>query len=793
MAKPSRRDVLAALGLAVGGNALAGCERREDPYRLQKPAVPMAKGWHVGKESWVPTACGQCPAGCGIKVRVVEGRAVKIEGNDTCAINRGGIGPRATCGTQVVYDPDRLRQPMRRTGPRGAPTFEPVSWDDALADLGTRLGTLRAEGKSHLLGIVAGRERGMMLDLFRRFGQVYGTPNVFDGAAGGGGAVAAALHAMQGIREVPAYDWAQTRYILSLGSGLLGSACQMMWFSKSQSPTTTWRGSSRARIVHLEPYRSQTAVNADEWISVRPGTYAAFALGVCHVLVRDGRYDQAFVAEHCFGFEAWTDEAGVTHRGLREVLDTYTPERVAEVCGIEAAVVERISEELASTRPSFAIAGGNGTLGSNGLYTAMAVHALNALLGSIERPGGVLVQRDAALLPWPAAEPDAVAVAGLARGRLDGAGGARFPWAQSVVDALPPALLATDEPLQALMLYYANPLYSRADPARWRRALEKVPFIVSFSPFLDETSAEMADLILPDDTYLERWEDAAPTPSIGLPVFGVRRPVIERLYDTRNTGDVVLALAKAVEGMGDAFPWPDFKGAVLSRVGGPDLADVRQVLVKNGYWSAESHDFERWEEVFKTPSGKLELYSQALAAEITRQAGAASKDVAEVAASLESEADLDTLCLPHHAELRWQGDAEEYPLKLYPFRYNTYSEGSGANLPWLQEMRVSSDQEPWTTPAVLHPETAAALGVGPRDRIGLVSPAGRVEVPVRLNASLQRDVVAVPQGGGHTAFGRYAQGWGANVMQLVAAEALDPVCGAAPLVGTRVRIEKVTT
>ena len=407
----------------------------------------------------------------------------------------------------------------------------------------------------------------MLRELWQRFASAYGTPNFFDGSARGSGAVAQAGWAMQGVREIPAYQWEQTRYVLSLGAGILEASCQAIYFARA----TAWlkRGGTveRGKIVQVEPSCSRTAACADEWISIAPGTHGAFALALAHVLVRDGTYDKAFVDAHCFGFEAWKDAAGAPRRGFRSVLADYAPESVAPICGVDVATLERIARELAQTRPAFVITDARATQASNGLQTAMAVNALNALLGSLERPGGVLVQREAPLAPWPPLAPDAVAEAGLRAPRLDGVGAGRYPLATSVGEALADALASGQPyPLDTLLLYYANPAYAWLNPERWRKALAAAPFIASFTPFLDETSAGFADLILPDHSYLERFEDAAPAPATGAAIFGIRQPVVEPLHATRSTGDVVIELAQALEGsVGEAFPWKDFRLAVLRR------------------------------------------------------------------------------------------------------------------------------------------------------------------------------------------------------------------------------------
>ncbi len=804
-----RRDLLKGLGLGVASaGMLAGCAHEEDPFALEKPPVPGADAWTKGEERVISSACGQCPAGCGVRVRVVEGRAVRIEGNPDCAVNRGGIGPRGLSGPQVLYDPDRIRTPLRRVGPRGDAHFEPITWDDALALVATRLRDLRTKGEAHRAAVVCGRERGLMLELWQRFAAAYGTPNLVDGMCTESGPIADAMYWMQGVRDVPAHDWSRTRYVLSLGSGVLESSCQLVAFARAQSSMRRGQAGARAKIVHAGVALSRTAMNADEWIPIQPGTHAALALGIAHVLVRENLHDQDFVRDHVSGFEPWKDAQGGEHAGFRSVLLEFTPEKIESTYGIQAAVVERIARDMAADRPCFAITGPEAVLGSNGLRTAMAVHALNALLGAIDRPGGLLVQRAAPLAEWPEVEPDEAAQTARARERVDGAG-TRFPLASAVLDALPEAILA-ERPyaLDTLLLYYANPLYSRPDPDRWRKALSRVPFIVSFSPFLDETASEVADLVLPDHSYLERWEDAAPAPSIGLAVFGVRQPVVEPLYATRSTGDVVIALAKAIgEPLEEAFAFEDFKDAMKKRVVGifgakrgsiveEKGSEFLKRLYATGYWNDDAYTFGSWTDSLRTSSGKLELSSQAMGQKLSEFARASGRPVGEVLSAHGLPADLDRACMPGHDAPAWQaaprnGDMSGPSLELVLHKPNSYPVGGGANQPWLIELTPWTGRRTRVTEAELHPDTARDAGVVDGDRIEVASTVGRIEVLARVTKGVLPGIVRIPQGGGHTAFGRFARGWGANVMRIVVASPQSSLSGVPTLCGTRVNIRRV--
>ncbi|HTL51055.1 MAG TPA: molybdopterin-dependent oxidoreductase, partial [Planctomycetota bacterium] len=655
-AHTDRRNFLLAAGAAAGGLFLAGCGKKEDPFHLEKP--PINSSTRRGEEVFVTTACGQCAAGCSIRARQVEGRLVKLESNPACPLNNGGIGPRGLAGIQVVYDPDRIHQPMLRDGPRGSAQFKPITWEAAIEILAKRLQSLRDMGAAHRTAILCGRERGMMVDLWQRFARSIGTPNTFDGFSSGNAASAQAFELISGNREIPAYDWRRAQYVLSLDSGLMESSCQSVFFARAQAQQRHSRAHSRAKIVHCGQAMTRTGINADEVVMLKPGSCGVFALGICRILVQEELYDKAYVAEHCHGFETWKDETGVEHPGFREVVDRYTPAYVAEQCGVTEKALTRIAHEMPQTRPCFAITGPEATLAPNGLQTAWATLALNALLGAIHRPGGVMMQLAAPMPAWDTTEPDEIAKTGLEQPRLDGAGRMAYPLATSVIEALPEALISgLPYSIDTLLLYYSNPLYSKINPARWQSALGKVPFIVTFSPFLDETATELADLILPDATYLERWEDAAPAPATGYAVFGIRQPVtMESVHQTMPTGDVLLAVAKKMGGsVAQAFPWKDFKDCMLKRIIGIYKAKRGSIVEANGgafltklyqagFWSDDSYPFEDWKTVVKTPSGKLELFSLALQKKLVDFATQNNRPIDQVLRDLQLPGDLDHAC-----------------------------------------------------------------------------------------------------------------------------------------------------
>jgi anaerobic selenocysteine-containing dehydrogenase len=736
----TRRTVLAALGAAM----LPACRRTWSPPEADptsrsqiKPYVPGAESFATYEERWIRSSCAQCPAACGIRVRVVEGRAVRIEGNLDNPLNRGGIGVRGLSGLQTLYDPDRITQPLRRDGDR----LVPVTWDEALATLATALADVRARAPEQLL-VLSGLDRGFVHELLARLCRAFGTPNFVDGSPGHTATLARAMERSLGVREVPAYAWAGAGAILSLEAGLFEDACRSIYFARVAAAMRRDR-TRRARVIHAGPAFDLAAYNADQWLRIRPGTAGALALGICHVLVRDATYAHELV-----------DRA----RGLgefRALIAEYTPERVAALTGCEAALVGELARELWERRPVLAVVDERSLAYTNGLDTATAAIALSALLGSLENPyGGLRIAPVAPTAAWAEPALDEVARRGLEVPRLDGAGTPPYAGARAVLDTLPDAI--TRAPPAVALLYHANPVYARARPERWRDALAAIPLVVSFSPFLDETVAEVADLVLPDHTYLERLEDATPVPGSPRAVAGVRRPAVTPLHDTRATGDVVIELAHRLdEAIARAFPWPTSREAFEERWLGLHAASRGTIVEASAdAFLDRLYDAGFWADHEDTPPAPVELALPAV-----------------------------------WSEPRWDGDPARFPLALVAYHPLGHADGTGANLPWLRNLQTRPGLGAWTFAASLSPDDAPR-GIRSGDRIRVVSPYGSLVLPVHLDERIARGCIAIPTGGGHRAGGRWARGFGVNVMELVApTPAADT--GASLSCTTRVRVEVV--
>ncbi|MCP4543957.1 MAG: molybdopterin-dependent oxidoreductase [Chloroflexi bacterium] len=761
----------------AGGTAVVGALHRLGLVGLDSLAARRQQRSEPVSDQQVLGTCRLCAGGCGLSARVLDGRVVKLDGNPFHPNNQGRLCPKGQAGLQALYDPDRIKMPMRRVAGQG---WQQVSWQEALGEISGKLQALRDSGHPERLVFLHDGKRGPTSDLIARFCQVFGTPNDVRYPSHSADGTPLAHWLTQGWNEHAGYDWENTNYLLCFGGALLEAWQPLVRQLRGYSRMRRGRPHQRAKIVQIESRGSVTAAKADEWVSIRPGTEGALALSIAHVIIRDGIFDADFVAEHTFGFEDWTDDAGKLHIGFSTlVLRDYAPVHVSEITGVSEEMIERIAREFAAARPA-AVAAGDVSGYSNSLYSQWAVHTLNALVGSIDAPGGVLRQMEPPLASWPEPTLDEIAAQGLAQPRADGANTAEFPLAESV----PHALTQAPYPIDILFLYHSNPIYDNPS-SDWEAVIENVPLVVSLSPYLDETS-EHADLLLPDSIYLEKWFLEPLEPSLGHPAVGLGQPIIEPLYDTRNTADVLIELARAVGGpVAAAMPWNGFVEAIQEQARGLYQAgyglpsadtfdEFWAELQARGVWYDQPYEFGQWERVFATPSGKFEFASQLLK---------------ERLGALDTSFDSEDL-LSHYQPPLFAGDESEYPFHLHTFKMITYTERWGANLPWLQEIYGLHVQEKWNSWVELNPETAHTLGIADGDIVRLESPQGSIELKVRLWPGTPHDMVSVPLGQGHTSGGRWAENRGANPNEIIA-PLLDSQSGELATQSTRVRIRRV--
>ena len=669
-----------------------------------------------GQATWKPSVCPMCSSGCGLTVRVMDAdhdvvrdgqagvvkiyAAKKLEGAAEHPVNHGGLCTRGQAAIQVTYHPDRITQPLKRSGNRGEAKYQAVSWDDAIAELVGRLDMLASGGKAGALwylGRARGGHRGLVVQQFlAKFGAA---PPViwelFDDD------VLRRANALSfGRAQMPTFDLANARFVISFGADFLGTWNSPVSQSHAYGEMRQGRRGIRGAFVQVEARMSQTGANADQWVPVRPGTDAVLALGLAHALI---------AAKAAAPADA--GPAGALIDGWGAGLPDYTPEAVEKQTGVAAAKITRLAAEIAEMRPAVAMIGGPALAHTNGLFAALAVNALNALLGAVDRPGGVSFTPQ-----WNVASAAKATEAVASGPSLSG--------------------LAADLP-QVVMLDGANPVFGAPRAWRVREALEKVPYIVSFGSFLDETSS-LADLILPDHSFLESWTESIPESGSLVAVASAAPPVMAPLHQTRSTVDVLLDVSRRLQTPLE-LPWESMEellGATFAAFppateGGDPWQEAQE---KGGWW------------------GTL-----------------ASSQVASVPGVVQGPGPAGFSQPQAFGQPQFDGDPAKFPFHFLPYASTTFYDGSAAHLPWLQEMPDPLTSAMWSSWVEINPQTAAKLGIREGDLVDVTSAHGTLRSSAVITPGIAPDVVGMPMGQGHTQFTRYATKRGENPAELLAA------------------------
>ena len=769
----TRRRVLQLLGGTAGVAALAKVQ-----FSRVGEAAENIERWATPEEVVVPSICQQCPGGCGLLVRTFDGEVTGIAGNPLHPVNRGNVCPKAFGGLELLYDSNRIKQPMARSGERGK--FRPIGWDEAIKMVSQRLADLRAKGLSHTVAVLGGQYRGYRDMMWKRFAEAYGTPNYIRLRCFSPEKPALTHQLMQGVTSPIRYDLSGAQFILSFGAGLLEAWHGPVHVSRAFAQLRRSSERRRGRFVQVDPRRSATAIKADRWVPVVPGSDGILALGIANVMIREGLYDREFIAEHTFGFEDWTDSSGQQHVGFRTlVLRDYGLFTVSAVTGVPVKSILEIARNLGTLKPAIVIGERGSSYGPDDVHTRMAIHSLNALIGNIGVPGGLLIQGDLPLTPLPALNLDAPASRGATQPRIDGAGESLYLMISDAPQVVPERMLKGNPyPINALFLFATNPLANNPAKEAFASAMKNIPFIVSFSPFFDESTAT-ADLILPDDTYLERWQDDPITHLAGFNCFSVARPASKSLHQTRNTADVLLQITRDLGGsVAQNFPWKKFEDLLrdgaqgLFKSGRGYVASIhaeealRNILEREGYWVPEFKDpdafwnalVERgawWDPtglppsqkaLLKTPSGKFEFYSTTLKQWVEKSRVQEKTKGSFLKAVAAGQSD-DLVFLPA-VTIPGAAQPQSLPLRLNTYRLMSRPIGGGKDQPWLLEQPAVHLHASWDSWVEVHPETAAALGIKNEDWVWVESAKGRVKLRAKLYSGTRPDVIHIPLFGG---------------------------------------------
>jgi len=701
-----RRSFLQLSGMSLASSMLAGCRKGNE--KLIPFLVPPEDGVTPGLANYYASACRQCPAGCGILVRVSEGRAKKVEGNPRHPVNQGKLCARGQSILQELYHPDRIKQPLKRTGPRGSGRYTPISWDEGLKQLAEEL-TPYLQTEKDGLALLSAPLRGSLATLTKGFLKHFPKAQHLAWEP---------MHpewmrqGLFGAPVVPDYDLENAQYLLSFGADFIESHLSPVRFGYGFGRMRQARPTVRGRFSYIGPRLSLTAASADRWLPARPGTEWALALGIAHRLLKNGSVNTAAI-----------EASGLSVNAIAELVADFDEQRVAEMTAVSPADIRATIDEAVSISPALALVGETTAWQSNGPEAVAAVDLLNLLFGNLNRPGGLYLSPSSS----NQVSSGYTELTGLIE-RMD------------------------REQLQLVLIHGCNPLFSLPASSGFPQAFAKVPRIISFSSFLDDTSRQ-ADLILPDHSNLESWGDIIPPAGVRSKVIGLMQPVVKPLYDTRAFPDLLLALATALGG------------------------ELARNYPEESYLQWLEQDLSQ--RIPELASGDRRTHMDHL----LQQGGWFGPEIAPVTPKA-----LKLPALPPAAE--FSGAPEQFPLQLQVYASPNFYDGRSSHLPWLQQLPDPMTTAVWGCWLEINPQTAKDLGISQGDLVEVSSSAGRIQVPAVLYPGLRPEVVACPIGQGHQGLGRYADGRGANPLQLIAA-AEQP--GQQSLIwgGTRVQVRRL--
>lgn len=683
----SRRDFLKVMGLAGGVAAVSGgCS--PEPLEQIIPYVIPPENSIPGIPDYYSSTCRECPAGCGVVVKAREGRAIKMEGNPDSPVNRGALCASGQASLQGLYNPDRIKSPLVKDE-RGK--FFVATWKEAEKMLAEKIQNLAERGEGGRIVYLDGVATGSYDELLETWLGAVGARR-YSYETFSHEPLKKANEIVFGKSSIPSYEIEKAEYLLSFGADFLETWLSPVSNGKGFGKLRSLKGGKTGKVVQIEPRMSMTGANADRMIQINPGTEVYLALGVANVIARK--------------------TPGVENYLLSLVRD-YTPEKVSEKTSVSAETIYEIAGEMLSKK-SLAIGGGSAVTASNATETLVAINLLNYLSGNLNET-------------------------------VDFADTLAVSESNSYGEIVSLINDMESGKVEVLMVRGINPAFVLPDSAGFKNAMERVPFSVSFSPFMDET-AQRCSVVLPDNHPLESWGDFRARKSF----HGIVQPVMSRIFNTKSSADVIISVSGQTNFTKDLFAVSDY------------FSFMKDYWKRMGEKLFPGKPFEQfWSETLK--KGGVSIFPEPVPVSLSGRIRLFSF----------SRKDAD-----------FSGDGN---MHLISFPSAKFYDGRGANKPWLQELPDSLTSVVWDSWAEIHPDTAKAMNLRDGSFVKIESPFGEFETQVFVHEGITPDAVAVPIGLGHESYGRYAEGRGVNPMKIMSPSA-DRLSGGYAWLSTKVKI-----
>lgn len=684
----------------------------------------------------LPTVCEICFWKCGAIAHLEGDELVQLTGNPKDPLCRGRLCPRGTAGMDALYDPDRLALPLIRARGRGADVWKAASWDAALDHIAAKLQRIRAEFGPEAFAIFSHGGGGTW---FKHLASAFGTPNVAQPSFAqcrGPRDVAFELTFGEGVGSPERTDIAHANMIVLIGSHLGENMhnTQVQEFADAVA--------KGAHIVAVDPRFSVAASKAQRWLPIKPGTDLALLLAWIHVLLEENLFDREYVAAYATGLDE-----------LRHEVAGYTPEWAYPQTGIEPDVIRAVARDMGQHKPGVLIhPGRHVTWYGDDTQRVRAIAILSALLGSWGQEGGYYVPQKLSIPPYPVPEYPKPR-----RGTADGAG-TLYPFAsETVANGIRNATLTGKPyPIKAWMAYGTNLIQSLPNPQETIEAIQQLELMIA----VDTMPAEItgwADVVLPECTYLERYDDIF-TPAFREPFASLRQPVVEPMYQSKPGWWIARELGIRL-GLEDYFPWKTVEEYLDHRLraAGTSLDEMKREGIRSGEPTG-SYFSPTVAPEFGTPSGKIELYSQQL-----------------------KDSGFDPV--PKYTA---PDPGPPGYFRLLYGRSPVHTFGRTTNMNRLNELQ--GENELW-----LNTDSAKELGIENGEQVVLINQDNVASLPIRVKVTerIRPECVYMVHGFGHTNKRlRKAAGRGADDTALITRYKTDPIMGGTGMRGNFVRIER---
>ena len=745
------------------------------------------------KRKAIPTACALCASRCAAIGFVERGYVVKIEGHPKSIRTRGLLCARGQAGVNQIYDPDRILRPLKRAGKRGEGKWERISWDAALTELANRLKKLRDDGHPEKFMFHHGWISASADRLINKvFLPAYGTATIANNACLGQSARMIGHELIWGGREAN-WDFDNTRFVLNFGSNVVEAHTNHVALASRLARGLADR---RLKMITFDVRLSNTAAKSHTWIQIRPGTDLAVILAMCNVVLNEDLY--LGQGEEFLKFCQVTPDPNASTAdkiaALKVHLAGYTPEWAAKISGVPAAQIRDIAAEFATAKPACVISSRGATANYNGVEVERAIHMLAAITGNVDNPGGMCLgvtpiwnyPKGSKDKPHPRKLDILDGFEGMAALPIYGVG-------HQVLSMIKDGRAGRPD---VYMWYIYNPVYANGNVRENIDVLKDeslIPYTVAITPFYDE-SAALADLILPDATYLERYDFEDGVSPDQVPEYYIRQPLVPPQGEARDFKDVCCELAKRmgfplgfksseefvekackltpqVKKNAGGFRGMKKRGVWHDREARPAYYSYKkavapETLQKNGvildeatgvYWNWKTAGVKSEEEARRkgyrhTPGAGRGYVGQKIGAAVYagfKPTRLNKSGYFELYSPILEEKGFAPL--PRYTPIPEHQNLKTGELIFTTFRVNVQTLSRTQNCKWLDEIYNQN-------PAWINTATAAANGINDGDRIKIASALGEIETTAKVTQNAVPGVIAISSHGGRWEYGRYASG-----------------------------------